>query len=274
MIFYLGCPSPSWLQRTTVPLFVSHVRLRRRKTTFPRATAPWALDSGGYSELNTNSRWTVTPQEYVEWVHRYATELGGLQWASPQDWMVEPWILKNTGLSVREHQERTVANYLELRELAPELPFIPVLQGWDVDDYHACADLYEEAGVELTTLPRVGVGSVCRRENTDEIRAIMGSLVGRGIRLHGFGVKSRGLGKYANRLVSADSMAWSFRARKGHIRMPGCTHFTEKTPDCRNCMEWALVWRERLVSELSTTVRRRVVIRRPWHPENKMEHTR
>jgi hypothetical protein len=31
--------------------------------------------------------------------------------------MVEPWILAKTGLSVREHQQRTVANFALLCEL-------------------------------------------------------------------------------------------------------------------------------------------------------------
>lgn len=39
-------------------------------------------------------------------------------------------MLARTGLTVREHQERTIANFLELRRIAPGLPFIPVLQGW------------------------------------------------------------------------------------------------------------------------------------------------
>ncbi len=49
--------------------------------------------------------------------------------------MCEPQIVARTGLSVREHQERTVANYLTLRSIAPDLPFIPVLQGWRIADY-------------------------------------------------------------------------------------------------------------------------------------------
>jgi hypothetical protein len=47
-----------------------------------------------------------------------------MDFASPQDWMREPVMIERTGLSVREHQARTVANYLDLRMLAPRLPFI------------------------------------------------------------------------------------------------------------------------------------------------------
>lgn len=69
----------------------------------PIARAPWALDSGGFTELDTPPhRWTTTPAEYIEAVQRYATEIGRLEWAAPQDWMCEPWIVQKTGLSVRE----------------------------------------------------------------------------------------------------------------------------------------------------------------------------
>jgi hypothetical protein len=71
-------------------------------------------------------------------VWRYRDEIGQLDWAAPQDWMCVPFILAKTGLSVEEHQRRTVTNYLKLKELASDLPFIPILQGWDLDDYLAC----------------------------------------------------------------------------------------------------------------------------------------
>jgi hypothetical protein len=54
-------------------------------------------------------------------VRRYRDEIGSLDWAAPQDWMCEPFILAKTGLSVREHLRRTVADYLRLTELAPDL---------------------------------------------------------------------------------------------------------------------------------------------------------
>ena len=44
-----------------------------------------------------------------------------LEWAAPMDWMCEPAMLARTGLTVEDHQRRTVANFLELRERGPEL---------------------------------------------------------------------------------------------------------------------------------------------------------
>ncbi len=249
--FYLGTHRPTWLWRVTdVPLFVSHRVLRDRRSAFPRATTPWALDSGGFTELNLHGRWVTSPREYVDEVHRYTEQIGGLEWASPQDWMCEPWVVAKTGLSVAEHQRRTVDNYLTLRDLAPDLPFIPVLQGWELGDYHAHVDAYTAAGVDLAGQPVVGIGSVCRRQHTGQIAAILDSLHARGIAMHGFGVKTEGLRSYGELLASADSLAWSYRARR-EARMgnthPGCSHST-----CANCMTYALAWRQQLLHGLRT----------------------
>lgn len=246
MKFYLGSHRANWLWRMDVPLFVSHVTLRARRTTFPRARTSWALDSGGFSELDRHSRFVTTPEEYVDAVRRYESELGGLEWASPQDWMCEPWMIEKTGLSIEAHQERTVENLLLLRELAPEVRWTPVVQGWEIDDYVTCVGLYLEAGIDLRDEPLVGVGSVCRRQSTDGIGEIFSKLTGGGISCHGYGVKRAGLRRYGRFLTSADSMAWSFRARRGQVRLDGCTH----KGDCRNCPIFALQWREKVLETL------------------------
>jgi hypothetical protein len=247
LTFYLGTHRPTWLwQVADVPLFISHRVLRDRKSPFPRATTRWALDSGGFTELNLYGEWRTTPEEYVASVRRYADELGSLEWASPQDWMCEPWVVAKTGLTVAEHQARTVENYLTLRDLAPDLPFIPVLQGWELADYQAHADAYAAAGVDLTTQPVVGIGSVCRRQATGQIAGIFDSLHARGLKMHGFGVKIEGLAQYADQLTSADSLAWSYWARRDATK--GIRHCSKNT--CANCLHYALAWRDRILASL------------------------
>src|SRR5439155_14007202 len=169
----LGTHQPGWLRKARVPLFVSDRRLRVYKR-LPAAVSPWAVDSGGFTELQTCGRWTVPPGEYVARLRRYRDEIGRMLWAAPQDWMCEPIVIDGgvtrtgqrfvgTHLSVPEHQRRTVANYIELCDLAPDLDIIPVLQGDTPDAYMRCLDLYRTAaGIDLTTVPRVGVGSICR----------------------------------------------------------------------------------------------------------------
>lgn len=238
MRFYLGTHVPRWLSRpefTGVPLFVSARRLRDQRRWRPAVTR-WALDSGGFTELTMYGRWTVTTAQYVADVRRWFAMIGPAEWCAPQDWMCEPHMIEKTGLSVAEHQQRTVANYLELRALAPELPFVPVLQGWEWEDYMRHIEDYRVAGVGLADLPVVGVGSVCRRQATGMAEELMRELHARGIKAHGFGFKIDGLRRCAKYMASADSMAWSLQARRGES-LPGCTH-----RKCANCHLYALRW--------------------------------
>jgi hypothetical protein len=236
--FYLGTHETSWLARLDVPLFISHRRLAKRRG-LPRACCDWALDSGGFTELVLHGAWRTSISEYVEAVARYSEQIGRLEWAAPMDWMCEPSMLATTGLSVREHQERTVANYLDLRGQGP---FIPVLQGWTVSEYERCIELYRSAGVDLGFESLVGVGSVCRRQRTVEIAQIMRALNDAGIRTHGFGVKKEGVSRYGRLLSSADSMAWSYAARR-RWPLPGCSH-----QRCTNCPRFALRWRDEVLA--------------------------
>lgn len=246
MRFYLGTHQPAWLARDLgVPLLVSHRRLAGRRC-LPRASGPWACDSGGFTELSLHGRWRTPEHAYVAAVRRYVGEIGLLEWAAPQDWMTEPAVRARTGLSVRAHLRRTVDSLLRLRDLASDLPFIPVLQGDSVHDYHRCADMFERAGIDLTRERLVGIGSVCRRQHTNQVEQIMRSLAHRNIRLHGFGVKTTGLARFADALVSADSAAWSLRGR--HV--PGCSpsHRSES-----NCLRSALAWHHNLTKKFDSS---------------------
>lgn len=252
--FYLGTHRPGWLWNPGVdgPLFVSHRALARYRTLRP-ATCGWALDSGGFTELSAYGEWRTSPQEYVRAVARYDREIGSLEWAAPQDWMCEPFITAGTGLSVAEHQRRTVANFLLLKDLwraesDQECPFMPVLQGWQIDDYHRCIELYERAGEHLEDYPIVGLGSVCRRQGTAEITALVRSLTPR-YALHGFGMKTRGLLAVGDRLESADSLAWSYNARRS-APLAGHLH-----KNCANCAIYAARWRARLLDLLAASRR-------------------
>jgi hypothetical protein len=243
--FYLGTHRPNWLADMSIPLFVARQSLAPRKT-LPRARGPWALDSGAFSEITLRGGWTVEPRQYAAEVRRFGGEIGGMQWAAVQDWMCEPFALKRTGLTISDHQRKTVESYLELREIAPEQPWAPVLQGWQPSDYLRHVERYDRAGVDLRVIPVVGLGSVCRRSQTGQIVNLIYRLSDLGIRLHGFGVKTEGLREVAHRLTSADSMAWSFQARRAKARVPGCTTHQ----NCANCPRYALLWRARVLAAI------------------------
>ena len=70
------------------------------------------------------SRCSADSRAYAEAVRRYRDEIGQLAFASQQDWMCEPFMLQKTGLTIEEHQRRTVNNFLELQSIAPDLPWL------------------------------------------------------------------------------------------------------------------------------------------------------
>ena len=60
--FYLGAHMPRWLERSPAPLMVSArtlAKYQRRGDAFPHAKVPWALDSGGFTELSMHGGWTI-----------------------------------------------------------------------------------------------------------------------------------------------------------------------------------------------------------------------
>lgn len=244
MLFYLGTHMVCWLGSVEYPLFVSHRRLFKRHS-FPRAIGHWALDSGGFSELSMYGRWETTPKQYAAKVAQYAAEIGNLDWASIQDWMCEPFILDKTGLSVVEHQRRTIQNYQQLMDINPDISWTPVIQGFSRDEYIHHLEMYDDAGIDLREFPVVGIGSICRRQHTDEAESIIRELSGLGLSLHGFGFKIMGLQKSYHHLVSADSMAWSFAARYDEP-INGHSH-----KNCSNCQEYALRWRNKVLQSIA-----------------------
>ncbi|MGW2169165.1 deazapurine DNA modification protein DpdA family protein [Streptomyces sp. NPDC001705] len=259
-------------------LFVAIPRLERRKTPFPPALHPYCVDSGGFSELQKHGRWRRSAAEYVALVRRIVGQLGPelCQWVAPQDCMCEDLVIyggigprgavfkgtremrgmhpgdreQDRTIAIRIHQRLTVNNYVELITLAPEIKFIPVLQGQTLEDYEYCDQLYRKAGVNLATAPVVGLGSVCRRQAEGEIEEIVDHFHAKGYRLHGFGVKTLGLGRYGPKLVSADSLAWSEDARRrpggfGPVHPAG----TSTHKNCANCPDYAVWWHRRLVNK-------------------------
>jgi hypothetical protein len=251
MTFMLGTHQPNMLAAPgteDVTWFVSRARLVGR-VEFPRAVGRVCQDSSGFTQLSLHGRWTISNRRLANETRIYADEIGNFLWASPEDWMCEPQILKKTGKTIPEHQELTIDSVLELRSIAPEIHWIPVLQGWTKDDYLRHLDRYAERGIDLTREHTVGLGSVCRRQGTTEFVSIVRALVANGLSLHGFGVKTLGLRQVAPLLRSADSMAWSFEARR--LQRPGlprCIGGGHK--NCANCLPYALEWRRRLLATL------------------------
>ena len=152
-------------------------------------------------------------------------------------------MLEKTGLTVAEHQHLTTQNFIELIRLAPNLPFIPVIQGQTLEEYLAHVQQFKDAGFDLSKFETVGIGSVCRRQATKEIVPIVTELKRMDIDLHGFGMKTSGLTKVGHLMKSADSMAWSLAARLTEYKRPECHH---SAPKCSDCIVYAQEWHSQI----------------------------
>lgn len=213
MRFFIGLDDVYYAERFDA-VFISVNRCRRRKGPF--AVHNWIMDSGAFSELSRYGAYRHPVAEYASEIRRWARN-GTLLAAVAQDFMCEPWIVAKTGLSVVEHQRLTIERYDELiAEDTAGVYIMPVLQGYEPAEYVAHIAAY---GYRLERGAWVGIGSVCKR-NTNP-RAIQSVLLAikaarPDLRLHGFGLKTTALADplIKSLLETADSMAWSYSARK------------------------------------------------------------
>jgi hypothetical protein len=179
----------------------------------------------GISKAHLNRGFTEVTQHggYRHGVEEYAAEIERLRricsidCVVAQDYMCEPFALAKTGLTVAEHQRLTIERYAALRKLvSADIHVMPVIQGFTPEEY---ADHVRAYGDLLEPGMWVGVGSVCKRQGKPEaILAVLHAIkaVRPDLRLHGFGVKLTALKVRAicELLHTADSMAWSYHARK------------------------------------------------------------
>lgn len=210
--FYIGLHHPSDARHFDRAM-VSANALRGRKSDFP--VSAWLLDSGAFTEVARHGGYRDGVEVYAEQIARWQ-RCGDLEAAVAQDWMCEPFVVAITGKSVAEHQALTIERYDELCARVGVTYVMPVLQGYEPTSY---VDHLTAYGARLKHGAWVGVGSVCKRNSSpDAIAQVLLAIKAErsDLRLHGFGVKQTALAdpRVRSLLFSADSMAWSFAARK------------------------------------------------------------
>lgn len=213
MRFFVGLHQPSDARHFDA-CFISVNRLNKRRGDF--AVADWIMDSGAFSTILRHHGYPEPVEAYASQILRWR-RCGNLLAAVTQDYMCEPSMLQLTGLTVAAHQRLTIERYGALLACETGGTYImPVLQGYAPDDYVSHIRQY---GARLQFGMWVGVGSVCKRQGSP--RAILDVLMAvkmerPDLRLHGFGVKTIALANGTIRalLKTADSMAWSFAARR------------------------------------------------------------
>jgi hypothetical protein len=215
VIFFTGMHHPS--DAAKVPAaFVSVNAIYKRKSAFPARRA--VLDCGGFKTIELHGGYPKPVEDYAAQIRKVKGWLGGrLLAAVAQDYMCEAFMLAKTRLTVAEHQRLTIERYDALMQCdLAGCRIMPVLQGYTPAEYVAHLAQY---GARLVRRMWVGVGSICKRNSTPgAIEEVLLAIkkVRPDLRLHAFGVKVTALGSQLVRdlIFSADSMAWSFAARK------------------------------------------------------------
>ena len=220
MIFYPGLHQPSDAQHFD-RCMVSVARLRKRKGDFN--VGEWMMDSGAFMELKLFGAYRDSVSAYADQIRRWS-RCGQLVAAVAQDYMCEPFMIQRTGLTVEAHQRLTVERYDELLSEETGVYILPVLQGYEpaeyIDHIRQYGERLEPDLIDGKLIGKwVGVGSVCKRNvDVTAIEEVLFKIseARPDLRLHGFGVKTTALESSIVRscLHSADSMAWSFAARK------------------------------------------------------------
>lgn len=211
MKFFTGIHHPSHAKHIS-PAFISVETLWNRKGDVP--AADWVLDSGAFTRHKMGKGHRPV-EEYAAQIRRWK-RCGNLLAAVAQDYMCEAIILERTGLTILDHQRLTIERYDALVECDPGCYIMPVLQGYEPEEYVRHVRMY---GDRLAANMWVGVGSVCKRNaDVSAIEAVLLAIHHErpDLALHGFGVKLTALGSglVQELLATADSMAWSFNARK------------------------------------------------------------
>jgi hypothetical protein len=210
--FFVGLHQPSDAKHFDAA-FISVNRIRNRKGAF--VASDWIMDSGAFTEISAHGHYRMPVSDYADQIRRWKGN-GNLLAAVTQDYMCEAWILEKTGLTVADHQRLTIERYDALVAEQTGVYILPALQGWHPHEYVAHIRQY---GDRLVHGAWVGVGGVCKRQgNINAIASVLMAIHRErpDLRLHGFGVKTTALqsGLIQELLYTADSMAWSFAARK------------------------------------------------------------
>lgn len=216
MRFFVGIPHAHIAHRFDAS-FISVHTLKRRQSAF--AARDWIMDSGAFTTIQKHGGYPHPVSEYAAQIRRWKDN-GNLLAAVSQDYMCEKHMLEKTGLTIADHQRLTIERYDALLAEDTGVYIMPVLQGYSASEYRSHIRQY---GDRLKPGMWVGVGSVCKRNaNTFQIWRVLDAIKEErpDLLLHGFGLKKTSLQEPIVRelLHSADSMAWSFAARRDRVK--------------------------------------------------------
>lgn len=233
--FYPGLQRPGDGEALTRYVIARH---NASPTSLTMPADDWILDSGGYLLVANRGGYPAGPKEYVRLAERFAAaseEKGGrMAGAIAEDYNCTNEVCEVVDAECEgEHLDLSVQRYRAHLEANPAVEIWPVLHGWAPSHYLWHLEMYGDligkgATVAIGSLKIPTWCSLTDGPHLDEKRprnaAWLGALAHAikkerpDLKLHALGVGKRHLttkaGRVARRfLASADSSAWSLRAR-------------------------------------------------------------
>lgn len=168
------------------------------------------LDSGGFSFFYRSGDYEFYPAQFI----RLARKINA-DYVAVMDYPCEPDVNRSKLRTNYERIDKTIENAIKLMDLADDINWVMVVQGYKPEEYLYAIDRIKEQGL-LTDL--MAIGSLCVRKSISSAREIIllvrKNLPSR-IKLHGFGVDLRFLRDLAifSALYSTDTAAWKWNNR-------------------------------------------------------------
>jgi len=201
----------------------------------PPAHTRFFLDSGGFTCLNRFGDYPWSLEDYLSLIWHYKPD-----YVATMDYPCEPEINRRIYLGSSEQSKALETNKERIRAtvdnatwlLEQDVPapttVVPVIQGYTLEEYLSCIDLYERRGV-FDIVDYVAIGSMCRRGAEKEIERLVVALTDyvwsthSDVRFHLFGLKLSALKRKAifDRTHSVDSAAWSLNPGRGGLYAQG-----------------------------------------------------
>jgi len=167
------------------------------------------LDSGGFGLVFTYHDYPFKISTYVRLIR-----LKKPDYAAVMDYPCNKDAMP--GIDVRENIRKTVENAEQLINnfSFPKTTIVPVIQGWDWQDYKYCIDLYKQRGIDTGYF---AIGTLIHRKNKTVVKPLIVKIVDylrkwSDADVHAFGIRPTYVEDYKiwSRISSFDTNTWQY----------------------------------------------------------------
>lgn len=210
------------------------------------------IDSGGFTAAKKWGRYPWLVEQYADFIQEMSRDVP-LDFCAIMDYACEPSVDRSTYATNIERIEVTIANEILCLETAPDLPWLPVLQGDSLEE--RSYDLERRRESDMLPNEYAGIGSVCGRGAGGAVET---TLFYReqlpGVKFHGFGMHIQALDNdfVFSVIRSWDSYSWNWgKGQKDvdrpteYLKRPGESH----TSQCRRLGN--LYWQNTILPRLT-----------------------